>query len=656
VYKTDPSKADTDGDGFNDYYEIHFLTDPLSATSKPTKTQANVFTGPDPGQGLDFTGKFPYAISFGNDQPGGQIRDALFTSDAVDGFTVVSSQVANNWNIGVNYGTSPEQEVLTSVMGSIRWSNAANATTPDITCTFSKLQIGAAYKMQLLFGERLWARGFNININGKPVAKEFAPFQWQGGFVGPGNATPRTNGVVVTHSFIATSTDAVVVLDGRPVRDPAMGDHNAIINGATLEVVSPGVDSDNDGLWDAWEMEIFGNLAQTANGDPDGDGLTNAQEFTLNTDPNKADTDGDGLKDGEEVNIYKTDPSKADTDGDRLADGDEIKIYKTDPTKADTDGDTLADGDEVLTYKTDPSKADTDGDGIDDGKEANFGGNPTKAEPATKFSNLVIQPFTGGDPGEGLDLQGNFVYAVNISSAGAAGKAGDADFTADTAPGVTVVAPSNIPSWSNPQYGDSPADNVIEKVTQSIRYGPSMRVELANLVPGSTYKLQLLFYEQCCAGRGFNVYADGLLVAADFSPPEIQGGVNPVSAGAVLSTELVTQRDRLVIVLDVRGRTREDLTDPNAILDGLTLELLKLGDVPIAARITGAKADAGGVAITFNSVAGRNYAVEYRESLATGAWETIAASVAATAASSSYTDNNAGRRAKPQGFYRIRSL
>ena len=31
---------------------------------------------------------------------------------------------------------------------------------------------------------------------------------------------------------------------------------------------------------------------------------------------------------------------------------------------------------------------------------------------------------------------------------------------------------------------------------QSIRYGPTMQVALANIVPGNTYKLQLLFYEQ----------------------------------------------------------------------------------------------------------------------------------------------------------------
>ena len=173
-----------------------------------------------------------------------------------------------------------------------------------------------------------------------------------------------------------------------------------------------------------------------------------------------------------------------------------------------------------------------------------------------------------------MDLQGNFLYAFNVSSAGAAGQAGDAVFTADNAPGIRVTAPSNIPNWDSPEFGDTPADNVIEKVTQSIRYGPTVKVDLSGLVPGSTYKLQLLFYEQCCGNRGFNIYVDGVLLAQDFSPPEIQGGVNLMSSAAVVSAEILTHRHAMSIVLTVNGRTRPDLTDPNAILDGVTLEIL----------------------------------------------------------------------------------
>ena len=60
-------------------------------------------------------------------------------------------------------------------------------------------------------------------------------------------------------------------------------------------------------------------------GDDDRDGLTNAEEAKLGTNPEVADTDGDGLSDYEEVKIYHTDPLKADTDGDGFKDGDEVK-------------------------------------------------------------------------------------------------------------------------------------------------------------------------------------------------------------------------------------------------------------------------------------------------------------------------------------------
>ncbi len=65
--------------------------------------------------------------------------------------------------------------------------------------------------------------------------------------------------------------------------------------------------------------------------DLDCDGLTNAEEIALGTDPNDPDSDADGLLDGEEVNTHGTDPLNADTDGDLVSDGDEV-ANGTDPT------------------------------------------------------------------------------------------------------------------------------------------------------------------------------------------------------------------------------------------------------------------------------------------------------------------------------------
>jgi hypothetical protein len=62
------------------------------------------------------------------------------------------------------------------------------------------------------------------------------------------------------------------------------------------------VDWDGDGIPDDWEIKNGLNPAVDDSGlDPDGDGLTNLEEYFRNTDPSRMDTDADGLKDNEEV-------------------------------------------------------------------------------------------------------------------------------------------------------------------------------------------------------------------------------------------------------------------------------------------------------------------------------------------------------------------
>ena len=102
--------------------------------------------------------------------------------------------------------------------------------------------------------------------------------------------------------------------------------------------------------------------------DLDGDGLSNGEEFALQTDPTDADSDNDELNDGQEVNTYGSDPFDADTDDDGLGDGLEVNIYSSNPTDVDTDKDGLTDGQEVRdgTY---PANPDTDNDGLADGYE-----------------------------------------------------------------------------------------------------------------------------------------------------------------------------------------------------------------------------------------------------------------------------------------------
>jgi hypothetical protein len=95
-------------------------------------------------------------------------------------------------------------------------------------------------------------------------------------------------------------------------------------------------DADNDSMPDAWELEqgLDPTNSLDAEQDPDGDGLTNRQEFLGITDPLNADTDGDGLPDGYE-NTAALDPTVADSDLD--VDGDGYTNYQeylagTDPS------------------------------------------------------------------------------------------------------------------------------------------------------------------------------------------------------------------------------------------------------------------------------------------------------------------------------------
>ncbi|MEA2531724.1 MAG: hypothetical protein QOG89_3368 [Thermomicrobiales bacterium] len=109
--------------------------------------------------------------------------------------------------------------------------------------------------------------------------------------------------------------------------------------------------------------------------DPDGDGLTNADEDLRGTDRQDADSDDDGLTDGFEVFQSGTLPLDADSDDDGLDDGDEVS-RGTNPSSQDTDGDAMNDGAEVIAFGTDPTKSDTDGDGFADGNEVSANKDP----------------------------------------------------------------------------------------------------------------------------------------------------------------------------------------------------------------------------------------------------------------------------------------
>lgn len=105
--------------------------------------------------------------------------------------------------------------------------------------------------------------------------------------------------------------------------------------------------------------------------DSDGDGLSDAAEIALGTNPFDVDTDHDGLTDDQEVNDYGTNPLNPDTDSDGLTDYEEVMIYHINPLSANTDNDGFTDYEEVVVFGSDPNTPDTDinGNGIPDSVE-----------------------------------------------------------------------------------------------------------------------------------------------------------------------------------------------------------------------------------------------------------------------------------------------
>ncbi len=208
----------------------------------------------------------------------------------------------------------------------------------------------------------------------------------------------------------------------------------------------------------------------------------------------------------------------------------------------------------------------------------------------TKYSATILEPpaptntvlagsigtFTGGDPGEGLDLTGTFAYAINVGGPGG-GVAGTATFTDGSNEGGTPDAsinplPSNqIATWHAPEYGDSANDQSIEQVMQSIRWNtpPGLTVDL-DVIAGQPYKLQLLFAENCC-DRGFDISVDGELVVDNFNIQVAQGGIANTAAGVVYSLSVTPEDGVLSIAL---GGSNPLAPDNNPILNGLTLEVV----------------------------------------------------------------------------------
>ena len=181
-------------------------------------------------------------------------------------------------------------------------------------------------------------------------------------------------------------------------------------------------DTDKDGLTDDFE-KLFGTDPNSA--DTDKDGLSDAFEVaTSHTDPLSADTDKDGLTDNLEI-ARGTDAGTAavpeaaraagfggldnlDSDSDGLSDAFERRIG-SDPLKADSDGDGLSDAVEVARGLN-PMSVDSDDDGLTDAVDPRLDTPPGGAG--------------GGIPGAGGGIPGNGIPGTGTGIPGLAAAGG----------------------------------------------------------------------------------------------------------------------------------------------------------------------------------------------------------------------------------------
>ena len=130
-----------------------------------------------------------------------------------------------------------------------------------------------------MFGEQCCNRGFDVFVNDKLIVKDFNPGDQQGGI----NQGSQEALIKITPS---SQIQPRWLSDSKAQRDSDYSDHNAIFNAITVRRSRPlrtgmgrGTVCEN-----AWEQLDFKDLSQTGGGDPDNDGLTNAEELAAGSD------------------------------------------------------------------------------------------------------------------------------------------------------------------------------------------------------------------------------------------------------------------------------------------------------------------------------------------------------------------------------------
>lgn len=173
-----------------------------------------------------------------------------------------------------------------------------------------------------------------------------------------------------------------------------------------------------------------------------------------------------------------------------------------------------------------------------------------------------------------LDLAGNFAYALDLGNSvgNSPGPKTVGGLTFQPAEGSsgTFVYAENILNYTHTELGSSPDDDNLEDILQSIRWTQTDDLEEVvtldlDVVPGTQYKLQLLFGDDASGNRGFDVSVEDLLLYDNFRTANYGGST------AFITYEFTATDAELNIMLE---GARTAFADKNPILSGVTLEII----------------------------------------------------------------------------------
>jgi hypothetical protein len=192
-------------------------------------TTIGAFYGGDPGEGLDFSGEFAYAVNV-NGPADIRIGDAIFSSDAnTTGLTI--SQDNNRWQDRsteyITFGSSQDDVNLALVLDTARYSREK-----PIIIQLDALDPQSSYVLQLLGYENDGEMCFDVLVDDVLIVKHFDEAAIQGGI------NTHVSGAFLRYTFQTTDATSVTITVKRSDTPCPTGGSLPVVQAFTLERVT----------------------------------------------------------------------------------------------------------------------------------------------------------------------------------------------------------------------------------------------------------------------------------------------------------------------------------------------------------------------------------------------------------------------------------